>query len=63
MLILTRRLGEAIRISDDVTVSVIAINRGQVRLAIQAPREISVHREEVYQRIKAEKPNDDKGNP
>jgi len=54
MLILTRRANEAIKIGDNVTISVLAIRGNQVRLGIDAPREVSVHREEIYQRIKAE---------
>jgi carbon storage regulator len=55
MLILTRRLAESVRIGDDVTVTVLAIKGAQLRLGFLAPRNISVHREEVYQRIQAEK--------
>ena len=53
MLILTRRIGEDIVIGDEVQVSVLAVKGNQVRLGINAPKEISVHREEIYQRIKA----------
>jgi len=59
MLILTRRNNEAIKIGDDVTITVLAIRGSQVRLGIQAPKEISVHREEIYQRILAEKNAED----
>lgn len=55
MLILTRRANESIKIGDDVTVSVLAIHGNQVRLGINAPKSIPVHREEIYQRIQAEK--------
>ncbi len=55
MLILTRRNNEAIKIGDDVTITVLAIRGSQVRLGIEAPREISVHREEIYNRILAER--------
>lgn len=55
MLILTRRVGEKLRIGDDVTVTVSEIKGQQVRLAIEAPRKIEVYREEVYLRIAAEK--------
>ena len=54
MLILTRRAGETLIIGDDVTVTVLDIKGRQVRLGINAPKDISVHREEVYERIKKE---------
>ena len=55
MLILTRRPGESIKIGDDITVTVLAIRGNQLRLGFTAPQNIAVHREEVYQRIQAEK--------
>jgi len=54
MLILTRRLGETLMVGDEVTVSVLGIKGNQVRIGINAPKEVSVHREEIYERIKAE---------
>ena len=54
MLVLTRRLGESIRIGDDICVRVMDIQRNQVRVAIEAPREIPVHREEVYEQVQIE---------
>jgi len=55
MLILTRRIGETLMIGNDVTVSVVGLNGSQVRLGINAPKSVEVHREEVYERVKAEK--------
>ncbi len=55
MLILTRRSGETLVIGDNVTISVLGIRGNQVRLGINAPKDVSVHREEIYQRIQAEK--------
>ena len=55
MLILTRKLKEKILINDNIEVSILDIHRNQVRIGINAPKEISVHREEIWQRIEQEK--------
>jgi carbon storage regulator len=54
MLILTRRIGETIRIGDDVSVTVLEVHGNQVRIGIQAPKSVAVHREEVFNRIAEE---------
>ena len=58
MLILTRRIGESIIIGDQVTVTILNTRSNQVRLGINAPDDISIHREEVHQRIQEEKQNE-----
>jgi len=55
MLILTRRIGETLMVGDEVTVTVLGINGNQVRIGVDAPKHISVHRQEIYQKIQAEK--------
>ena len=54
MLILTRRIGESVIINEDITVTVLGIKGNQIRVGIDAPRHVSVHREEIYQRMKKE---------
>jgi carbon storage regulator len=53
MLILTRKIGETLMIGDEVTVTVLAVKGNQVRIGVNAPKEVAVHREEIYERIKA----------
>ncbi|EGN74525.1 carbon storage regulator CsrA [Idiomarina sp. A28L] len=57
MLILTRRVGETLMINDDIKVTVLAVNGNQVKIGIDAPNNVAVHREEIYLRIEAEKQN------
>ena len=59
MLILTRRINETLNIGDDVQVTVLGIKGNQVRIGINAPRDVPVHREEIYQRIKREERGED----
>ncbi|KTD61618.1 carbon storage regulator CsrA [Legionella spiritensis] len=59
MLILTRRIGETLIIGDDVNITVLGVKGNQVRLGINAPKDVSVHREEIYLRIQQEKESSD----
>lgn len=54
MLILTRRVGETVMIGNDITVTVLGVKGNQVRVGVNAPKEVQVHREEIYERIKRE---------
>ena len=54
MLVLSRRIGESLVIADDIRLTVLGVSGGQVRLGIEAPKHISVHREEIYEKIQQE---------
>ncbi len=57
MLVLNRKVGETLKIGDDVEISILYVRNGQVRIGIDAPKEISVHRKEIYERIQLERAN------
>ena len=62
MLILTRRVGETVMIGNEVTVTVLGVKGNQVRVGVNAPKTVSVHREEIYERIQREDQGDSPGN-
>jgi carbon storage regulator len=62
MLILTRRVGETVMIGNDVTVTVLGVKGNQVRIGVNAPKDVAVHREEIYERIKREEDQDPNSN-
>jgi carbon storage regulator len=59
MLILTRRVGETVMIGNEVTVTVLGVKGNQVRIGVNAPKDVAVHREEIYERIKREEDHND----
>jgi len=61
MLILTRRVGETLMIGDNISVTVLGVKGNQVRIGVNAPKDVSIHREEVYQRILDEKEQGNSG--
>ena len=56
MLILTRRVGESLKVGDDITITVLGVKGNQVRIGVNAPRDVAVHREEIYIRIQDDDP-------
>ena len=63
MLILTRRVGETLMIGDEVTVTVLGVKGNQVRIGINAPKDVAVHREEIFERIKREQADEEANRP
>ena len=63
MLILTRRVGETVMIGNDVTVTVLGVKGNQVRVGVNAPRDVAVHREEIFERINREEQDDGSSRP
>jgi carbon storage regulator len=63
MLILTRRVGETVMIGNDVTVTILGVKGNQVRVGINAPKDVAVHREEIYERIKREQQGQPRNEP
>jgi carbon storage regulator len=63
VLILTRRIGESVKINEDITVTVLGIKGNQIRIGVDAPRHVSVHREEIYQRMKNEELDEEESTP
>ncbi len=61
MLILTRRVGETLVIGDDVTITVLGVKGNQVRIGVKAPKSVSVHREEIFERIRNERVEEETG--
>jgi len=63
MLILTRRVSESLMIGDEITITVLGVKGNQVRVGVTAPKEVAVHREEIYERIRAEGVAEDSADP